>query len=247
MATIYHYSLSLNFPNGIMLDLLQAQILQDSVIGVSCSKITLTGNDVAITFVSALNTAQKTELDNLIANYINPTSPAIVFTTNSQGVQAIQLNATGLTSGISFIAGTSGIAGSCSGPFLLNVQSLHVTSGFGQWYKAPVTVLADADQVLALSDLASKSIVVSPSMSRTYTLPSAASIVASVSGLVVGDTLDAAIRNLSVMACMLAAGSGGSITGNAAISAMSGASKIFRIIMTNVTVGSEAYAVLCFT
>ena len=76
---------------------------------------------------------------------------------------------------------------------------------------------------------------------RTDTLPTAALLVAALTGLHVGSSFTLHIRNTASGANTLtvAAGTGGTISGTATVAQNN--AKTFRIVFTNITSGSEAY------
>lgn len=78
---------------------------------------------------------------------------------------------------------------------------------------------------------------------RTDTMPTAAALVAAINGAMVGTSFEFTIKNISgtAVALTVAAGSGGTTSGTMTI-AQSNA-KIFMVVFTNVTPGSEAYTV----
>lgn len=78
---------------------------------------------------------------------------------------------------------------------------------------------------------------------RTDTLPTAAQLVAGYPGLAVNDGFDFNLRNTSsgAFAVTLAVGAGGTLDAASTATVAQLNTKIFRILMTNVTLGSEAY------
>jgi len=119
------------------------------------------------------------------------------------------------------------------------------------------TGLSDADGTLTTSHLFSQIITMTPTADRTLTLPTAADIVAAVSGVQIGDAFDFRIMNLDSASgndVIIAMGSGGTAIGhmtvepynNGAGTYFYSGTGIFRLRFTNVTVSSEAYTVYRF-
>lgn len=78
---------------------------------------------------------------------------------------------------------------------------------------------------------------------RTDTLPTAADLVEAIQGAMVGTSFQVHIRNCADASEVLtiAAGTGGTVSGTATIA--QNYAKDFLFVLTNVTIGSEAYSV----
>lgn len=81
---------------------------------------------------------------------------------------------------------------------------------------------------------------------RTDTLPTAAALVEAIQGCMVGTSFEFVLLNNSATAVniTLAAGTGGTASGTMATAQNN--SKIFCVVFTNVTIGSEAYTLYSF-
>lgn len=112
---------------------------------------------------------------------------------------------------------------------------------------APVaTTFADSNATVTVSQVSTGSFVMTPSAAgRTLTLPTAALMAGYLQQ--VGESVNFSVVNLGASGdtVVIAAGSGGSVIGNATISpsATASGSGIFTINMTNVTSGTQAYTV----
>lgn len=73
----------------------------------------------------------------------------------------------------------------------------------------------------------------------TFTLPTASALVAALGGSIVGTSIEVAVVNTSGSATTLAVGTGGSGLGSLVVSG--GASGKFRVRLTNVSSGTQAY------
>lgn len=104
---------------------------------------------------------------------------------------------------------------------------------------------ADAADVLTASQLLQWSVVrknFTLTANRALTLPAAADLVAAIGGAVVGVTLDLCVLTGTLGAggdVVVTAGTGGTVVGSALVDTDSQA--CFRIRLTNVTAGAEAY------
>lgn len=113
--------------------------------------------------------------------------------------------------------------------------------GFIKTQTSPIS-LSDSNHTLTLSELFTEILRMTPSTSRTLTLPTAADIVSGISGAQVSDSFDFSIINeSSTSSIILSSGTGGSIVGNDTV--VNSASGRYRLRITNVTSGSEAYVV----
>lgn len=104
----------------------------------------------------------------------------------------------------------------------------------------------DAATTLTLKQIASGHIKCTPTAARTYTLPTAAILVASIEGVKVGDYIDFTIDNRGGAGdhVTLAAGVGGTVFPSGTdLVATVGTDEVrnFRVLFTNVTAASEAY------
>lgn len=120
-------------------------------------------------------------------------------------------------------------------------------------YPAPAASIGTGNQTLTIAQVLTGILEEDPAGAATWTLPTAALAVAGVTGAAVGDTLDFIVINTDTtndVAITIAAGSGGSLVGNAEVESpettagdISSGSAIFRIRFTNVSSSSEAYVV----
>lgn len=78
---------------------------------------------------------------------------------------------------------------------------------------------------------------------RTDTLPTAAALVAAIQGAMVGTSFEFDLKNITgtAVAITVAAGAGGSTSGTMTVAQSN--IKTFCIVLTSVTIGSEAYTV----
>lgn len=115
------------------------------------------------------------------------------------------------------------------------------------------TSLSDADASLTSTEILSRIITITPTVNRTLTLPTAASIVAAIPAALVNDSVDFSIINMSTEAdtasVTLVPGTGGTLIGNNIVAARSNLSAtyfasgsgLFRIQLTNIGSGTESY------
>lgn len=96
---------------------------------------------------------------------------------------------------------------------------------------------------LTIAELLTGVIDGTPVAAATYTLPTAANLVAGLANARVGDTFDFVVNNKSAGAntITIAAGSGGTADGTLTVA--QDVIRLFRVIVTNVTGASEAYFV----
>lgn len=107
---------------------------------------------------------------------------------------------------------------------------------------APVA-LADAAAVLTSAQLQNGTLNASAfTAGRVLTLPTAAALVASLPSALKGSTLTVTVICSSGGTATLAAGTGGTLVGNAVV--LASASGQFRVRLTNVSSGTEAYQVI---
>lgn len=108
--------------------------------------------------------------------------------------------------------------------------------------KTTQTALTDTATVTA-AQLLTKVLDGTPTAAATYTLPTAALLVAAMPGAAVGDSFTFIVNNKSSGAntITVAAGSGG--TGDGGLTVAQNKIKMFFVIITNVTASSEAYFV----
>lgn len=244
MPTSYDYSKSTYFANGIQLDYLQTLVLQQ-ISSPVCQQITLVADVVSFIFQSALSPEQVVTLDNIVLTYINPTQSPIVLSTNDNTASAFMVQTTGENSGITFTTGTSGITGHTTGPFQFTADSTITRAMRGKWFSAPILDLGDADAVLTPLNLTSSTLLASPSVERTFTLPDAVDMVSCTQWLTINDSFETFIVNVGSAAFTLSLGSGVICVGSPTCAA--GSTKQIRVVITNVDVGSEAYTVICKT
>lgn len=101
-------------------------------------------------------------------------------------------------------------------------------------------VTADADATLSVGNLSTGVLdTAAATAARTYTLPTAAEVVAAISSASVGVSLDFVVVETASQAITLAVGTGGAALGDLVVAADT--SVPFRLRLTNVTSGSEAY------
>ena len=108
--------------------------------------------------------------------------------------------------------------------------------------------LSDANATLTISQILNNgAFTISPTVltTRTLTLPTAANIVAGVSEIATNDCLEFSVINTGAGTAAVAAGTGGALTGLANISANN--SGIYRIYVTNIAGGTEAYSIYRLT
>lgn len=108
--------------------------------------------------------------------------------------------------------------------------------------KVTQTALTNTATVTA-AQLLTKVLDGTPTAAATYTLPTAALLVAAISGAAVGDSFEFVINNKSGAAntITVAGGSGGTADGTLTVA--QNVIRKFKIIITNVTASSEAYFV----
>ena len=101
--------------------------------------------------------------------------------------------------------------------------------------------LSNADATLTAAQMEDSGIFkITPTTARTLTTDTAAALVAGIPGAVVGTWFDITIAVLAAFAVTLAGGSGVTIVGSAV---GNDASASFRVLLTNVTSGSEAVTI----
>jgi len=112
-----------------------------------------------------------------------------------------------------------------------------------------VSIATDSNQTLTPAQITSGFIIrgLSFSAGRTDTLPTAAALVEYIQGCFVGTSFELPIRNAATGAypVTLAAGAGGTMfdPAGAVRQVAQSTTKFFLIVITNVTVGQEAYTV----
>lgn len=105
-----------------------------------------------------------------------------------------------------------------------------------------MTQTAETDTAtITVAELLTKVIDGTPTAAATYTLPTAALLVAGIPGAEVGDSFEFVVNNKAAGAdtITLAAGSGG--TDDGTLTVAQNVIRAFKIIVTNVTAASEAY------
>jgi hypothetical protein len=118
-------------------------------------------------------------------------------------------------------------------------------------YPAPAAAIGTGNKTITVAQILTGILEEDPSGAATWTLPTAALLVAGVTDVAIGDTLDFAVINTdgtADIAITVAAGTDGSLVGNAEVEsadttadAISSGSAMFRIRFTGVASGSEAY------
>ncbi len=128
------------------------------------------------------------------------------------------------------------------------------TGGFIKHQEIHIT-LPDADPTLTLANLLVGILSGTPTADRTLTLPTAAQVVSGITGAQIGDSIDFLIINNSLPAdeatFTIAPGVGGSIEGKAVVNAIqntvadyyTSGSGVFRLTLSDVSAGTEAYFV----
>lgn len=113
-------------------------------------------------------------------------------------------------------------------------------SGRLSYSAAPVALPAAANSTPTTAQLANGTFDNSAATGvNTMTLPTAANMVAALNGAVVGTSFVFYVIGDAGSALTVAAGTGGSTSGSMSVSALT--SGCFRVRLTNVTSGSEAY------
>lgn len=118
----------------------------------------------------------------------------------------------------------------------------------------PVENDTDAAQTYTAAQLLSGFIIRQVGTGRTDTLPTAALLVAAIQGVMVGHSFNFRVRNTSSSSVNItvAAGTGGTFGGTISgihygtqtATIAQNADRMFKVIFTNVTAGSEAYTLL---
>lgn len=111
-------------------------------------------------------------------------------------------------------------------------------SGFIQHQKDHIN-LTDSDATLTSTDIMNTILVMNPTNNRTLTLPNAMSVVANIQNAEIGDSFDFTIINTTTTNNLITL-STGTIIGNPTVGP---ASAKFKLRITNVTSGMEAYSV----
>jgi len=118
-------------------------------------------------------------------------------------------------------------------------------------FPAPAAAIGTGAQSITIAQMLTGILEEDVAGAATWTLPTAALLVAGVTDVAIGDTLDFAVINTdgtADIAITVAAGTDGSLVGNAEVEsadttadAISSGSAMFRIRFTGVASGSEAY------
>src|SRR6185436_17289294 len=94
------------------------------------------------------------------------------------------------------------------------------TGGLIRHQSADVS-LSDADATLTISDMLLGIFSITPTVNRTLTLPTAANVIAGISGCEIGDSIDIIIINqsssLDEASAIIAMGTGGTLIGNSRV------------------------------
>jgi hypothetical protein len=122
-------------------------------------------------------------------------------------------------------------------------------------HQPTITNLSDANGSVSVAALLTGILDCTPTADRTFTLPTAATVVSTISGILVNDCFEFVFINKSSTAndanIDIALGTGGSSNGSITIhpvtnnagSYFTSGSGLFRLVMDNVTASSEAYTV----
>lgn len=169
----------------------------------------------------------------------------------SAGSQGIAINAAGTGtvgighfSGGSVLVGTAAVARAVTVGNNTTTTSLTLRNGTGGLRKtqAAPSALSDSSQTLTTTHIISGIMTMTPTVARSLTLPTAADMVAALSGIAVDDSIDFTIINESMVDDInLLDNTGTSIVG--ATSTSLNTSSTFRMRFTNVTASSEAFIV----
>ncbi len=203
----------------------------------------------------------------------NVTDGSINLESSKSSSTAIRLNASNASGGVQVDTGTGGLLLACNantGPVSIgNAAGSKIitigntsgstklahrcgTGGRTNTQSDPVSY-SNANQTASLSDLLSGFMYMTPTANRTVALPSAATIVAGISGVIVNDSFDFTITNLTTSLgdplITVVLGAGGSSIGRLSIVPATGllvayqtsGCGTFRLRLTNVTASSEAY------
>lgn len=209
-----------------------------------------------ITLNSNVITAQSLQqkLDNVAPDYI-------ILINNVADAQAIQLNTTNVNGGISIKSGLGGILLSSTDSITLsgstNVFERWGTGGSVKKQPSEMMLTDINGQTLSIAELLSRIATIPATVDRTVTLDTAVNIVEGIPGVSVDDSIDFTLINLSNSTdsakVTIAAGTGGTIpsgqnmivaaASNDPTTYYSSGSGTFRIRLTNVNSGTEAYTV----
>ena len=182
-------------------------------------------------------------------------------TTDSSAVNIIS-GSFGLTVGNDSSGGEVQIAASANAKTLVIGNDTGGSRTFHRWgtggnitHQPAETAQSDANATLTMAQLLSEILTMTPTATRTLTLPTAAAAVSGISGVQINDAIDFRVINLATGATdpdiVVAMGTGGTAIGymnidphvnNAATYLYSGTG-IFRLRFTNITASSEAYTI----
>jgi len=72
MSVAYNYDATSDFINAVILDIstIQESIIENGIIVQTIENITRVGDNVKMTFAASLSSAEKTELDSIVTNYV---------------------------------------------------------------------------------------------------------------------------------------------------------------------------------
>lgn len=108
----------------------------------------------------------------------------------------------------------------------------------------PASVPQDANRTLTTDQVLSGWIMRSgATAARTDTLPTAAQLCEAISGVAPNTQIDVRVRNTSGQTITLAAGKGGTMVAGNTATVATVSERTFRVLITNVTPGLEAYSV----
>lgn len=230
MATTYDYSLSIDFPNGFNAEQLSIAIGSDPLITTFLISIiidTINPDIVHITFASALSPSELTELNILIANFVpTPDGEPLIIESTFADDNALQL-----------IANTGGILINSD----INIYQRYINGGFIKSQQAP-TVLASIPLInLTINNIVSNIIYGTPIGGGTIlVVPTPASVVAHFAYIAVNDSIDFHIINQSASNNYILGVPLSVITiGSGTITSLT--TGYFRIWITNINAGTEAY------
>lgn len=134
------------------------------------------------------------------------------------------------------IVSTSDVAG-------LDARLTTAETDIGRLNTVPSLTVETDTATLTAAEVLTRWIDGTPTAAATYTLPTAALLVAAIAGVAVGDVIDLHINNMaaSALTITLAAGTGGSADGTLTVA--QNVIRRFVIRFTNVTAAAEAYTV----
>lgn len=240
-----------------------------SLNGAAASNFTTTNGNLVLNAVAGLTNIDGGSGINLGNDAAS--TPILIGTSNN--LKHVSIGSINTTSSTSINSGTGGLllgnnnsGGEVHIASNANAKTIYIgnntsgtriftrTGGSGDIRSQPAAIfLADSNLTFAGWYLLSAILSGTPTADRTYTLPSAAEMVATIPGVIAGDSIDFSIINKSSSAdqaiMSLNANTGVTIDGNGQIHPRQNAagtyytsgSGLFRLVFTEVTSGSEAY------